>query len=187
MRRHRLLLGSMAIVVCAALAGCAGATPPTPTPAGQGNETFPDVPTANASAGDPFDTLPPGPTAGPSGAITAGIVCVIQPSIVTAGQPYVLLVSEIGDWYGNDRYYQVTGLPTSYHELQTADGGPTTRALVNEVAPDFGGTNWTVVVFMRDWDIHGIRPDTGLPTTIRPASTDHEGSCTANLEIALNP
>lgn len=166
-----------------ALAACSGTPSVAPAPGEIAEETFPDFPTFNGSPSDPAEAVPPDQTPAATQIQVGSIGCAINPGAISPGQTYQLFLTEIDSWYGKDRYYQVVGLPNEpYLEMQLADGGPDTRILFSRVAIANAGSTFQVNVFMRDWDIHGIRPGT-VATTHRPEGTNHEASCSATFTI----
>jgi hypothetical protein len=180
--RHRVLAGVAAVL----LLGCAG-TPPAPTPEPVVDDSFPgDLPSFELLSDAPDATEESGPTASPLHDVTLG--CNVDPPVVVAGQRYIVSVIEYGPWYGKDRYYQVTGLPIEpFVELQLADGGAGKRTLIDRVGPGDVGSGYSIGVLMRDWDIHGIRPGTGILQTHRPEGTNHEATCAVELTIVPIP
>jgi hypothetical protein len=179
------------VAVAGILGACAGGTASV-RPTDSAEESFPD-PLPTIDDGDPFDTIPPepSPTTEPTDAASPtrtdiGMTCSVVPTLVVPGQTWVLTVTEVGTWYGAERYFQVNGIPDGYRELETSDGGPKPHVLFAEAAPDLGGTNWVIDVFMRDWDIHGIRPGVASGP-VRPATTQHEAACGASFQIGYLP
>jgi hypothetical protein len=98
------------------------------------------------------------------------------------------MIDESDGWYGADRYLTIIGVPgeESQSEMQLSDGRPGARALLTRVAPAGYGSGFEILLVMRDWDIHGIRPGTPIGP-VRPDGTNHEGTWGAQLQIISPP
>lgn len=165
------LLGFAAILMtaCGSVAGPSQSVDDATLPA--------SLPTADLS-----ETPAPPPSFEPTPSLDqpANLQCFVIPDLVGFGQRYQLTIVETGPWDGVDRYYDIGGVPEMADQIHAADGGTGNRlAPWSGVGPDNLGTHWTVHLRMRDWDIHGIRPNNGITPTIRPPGTQHDLTCDA--------
>jgi hypothetical protein len=166
----------------------------TNRPAQTASNQTPPPALATADLGDPFDTFPPDAVdtaePGPSGTQGSppGIACRVNPPYVPLGATFELSVVETPGWYGEDRYYVITGIPDGAFEGGDSMGGIKDRLIYAATMPSdpaFSGTVWQPLVRMRDWtftDTVHVGTDPG-----RDASTLHEGTCQTSFTVPVIP
>jgi hypothetical protein len=176
------------LMATSVLAGCAGAQPPSQSTMDPGETLLEPLPTLDA---DPGHATPPEPSSGvtpiPS-LTTAAISCDLFPSFVGAGDSVTLVVYEMGDWYGTERWYMVVGVPDQQvREFQGLDGGLGPHTVMGFVVPEYlAGASLEISVEMRDWDVHAPPALPGTPSgSGRPDSTRHHWPCSRSLNVMV--